>query len=228
MSELEYKTVEVGPRTVEIPVDWEIEKLGEYTELITQGPNPDYSKGTPSPHYRALKTKDVYDYGIHYDQADEVSKEVYENREKYHLEDKDILIAIVGRGSIGKTNLFREQPDTNFIFTRAIGLVRPDKENLLPEYLHYYFQSHDAKQYFDKSITGSTGQEVLRTTALKTMDIPIPPISEQKRIAELLSTLDETIEELETLVEKKEEMKQGLAQDLLKGNVRAENLSILD
>lgn len=228
MSERAYKTVDVGPKTVQIPVEWKIEKLGDskFSEWITQGPNPDYSKGTPSKEYRVLKTKDVYDDKIHYDGSDMISEEIFNNRKKYRLKEGDILIAIVGKGSIGKTNIFREQCNKEYIFTRAIGLVRPNKQNLLPEYLHHYFQSHDAKQYFDKSITGSTGQEVLRTTALKTMDIPVPPLEEQKKITEILSTLDQSIDQLYELINYKKELREGLMQDLLNGKVRSENIDL--
>lgn len=218
----EYKEVQYGPRRVKIPSEWDFARLGEseYTHLITQGPNPDYSKGELSDEYRALKTKDVYDDGIKYESADRISPEVFKNRSKYQLQEDDVLVAIVGRGSIGKSHIFREQENREYIFTRAIGLVRPNTENILPSYLHHYFQSHDAKEHFLQSITGSTGQEVLRISAIEAMGIPLPPLPEQRRIAETLSTVDTEIEQLNRMVDVKKEMKRGLRQDLLSGSVR--------
>lgn len=213
----ELKEVNIGPRAVEIPTEWEAVRLGdeEYSEWITQGPNPDYSKGTPSTEYRAIKTKDLYDSGVLYDNADKISEETFENRNKYKLEQNDVLVAIVGRGSIGKTHIFQEHPEREYIFTRAIGLVRPNTDGLLPEYLHQYFQSHDAKEHFYQSITGSTGQEVLRTSAIKAMPIPLPPFSEQRRIADILSTIDKQIQQTDAIIEESKNLKRGLIQDLL-------------
>jgi hypothetical protein len=109
--------VNIGPRKVRIPKEWDIVRLGDdkYTELVTQGPNPDYDKGEPQASYRAIKTKDLYDDGVLYENADEIPKETFNNREKYALQDRDLLVAIVGRGSIGKTHIFREQEEASYI-----------------------------------------------------------------------------------------------------------------
>lgn len=213
----ELKEVNIGPRTVKIPKEWDAVRLGneEYSKWITQGPNPDYSIGTPSPKYRAIKTKDLYDYGVLYDNADKISEETFKNRQRYKLQENDLLVAIVGRGSIGKTYIFQERPNREYIFTRAIGLVRPNPDGILPEYLHHYFQSHDAKEHFDQSITGSTGQEVLRTSAIKAMPIPLPPLPEQHRIADILSTIDKQVQQTDKAIEKAKELRRGLMQELL-------------
>jgi type I restriction enzyme S subunit len=54
--------------------------------------------------------------------------------------------------------------------------------------------------------------------------IPLPPLSEQKRIAEILSQIDQAIEKEEKYKEKLEHLKQGLMQDLLTGKVRVNHL----
>ena len=63
----------------------------------------------------------------------------------------------------------------------------------------------------------------LRTTLLRfqlsdvsgQMPIPVPPIAEQRRIAEILDTADEAIRSTERLIAKLEQAKQGLLHDLL-------------
>ena len=52
------------------------------------------------------------------------------------------------------------------------------------------------------------------------MTVPFPPIEEQKRIAEILSTFDDLIENLNKLIEKKEIYKKGVMQRVLTGEVR--------
>jgi type I restriction enzyme S subunit len=56
------------------------------------------------------------------------------------------------------------------------------------------------------------------------MFIPLPPLSEQKRIAEVLSQIDQAIEKEEKYKEKLERLKKGLMEDLLTGKVRVNKL----
>jgi type I restriction enzyme S subunit len=60
------------------------------------------------------------------------------------------------------------------------------------------------------------------------MPIPLPPLPEQRKIAQILETVDNAIEKTEKIIEKYKRIKQGLMQDLLtkgideKGNIRSE------
>jgi type I restriction enzyme S subunit len=59
---------------------------------------------------------------------------------------------------------------------------------------------------------------------VKKMLLPLPPLPEQQRIAEILSQIDQAIEKEEQYKEKLEHLKQGLMQDLLTGKVRVNHL----
>lgn len=208
-----YKKTELGW----IPEDWKLTALGhkEITLKITQGPNPKYNIGKPVSLYRALKTKDLYNNEIKYSNADKISYETFLGCKNSELKNKDILIAIVGRGSIGKSNMFLEKEGAHFIYTRALGLVRVNDRVLLPDFINHYFQSYKAKKYFDRGIGGSTGQEVLQTSTLKTMPILIPPLPEQQKIAEILTTVDNKISSIEDRIKQTEQLKKGLMEKLL-------------
>jgi type I restriction enzyme S subunit len=213
-----FKKTEIG----EIPEEWEVVQLGEkkYTQKITQGPNPKYNIGRLSDEYRVLKTKDLYDHEILYDQADLISKETFESCISSELKDRDILVAIVGKGSIGKSNIFYEQKGRKYIFTRAIGLIRVNKDTIYPEYLHQFFQSERGKKIFEKGINGSTGQEVLQTSYLKEVKIPLPPLTEQIEIVKRLEILDKKIRIENNKLNALNNMKKSLMQSLLTGKVR--------
>jgi len=70
-----------------------------------------------------------------------------------------------------------------------------------------------------KYVTGSELKK-LNKAQLNSIKIPLPPIKEQKQIADILSTADEKLEVLRAKKDKYEELKKGLLQKLLSGEVR--------
>lgn len=186
----------------EIPIDWNSAKLNLYSELITQGPNPNYQIGKPSDQFKVLKTKDLYDQVVYYQGADSISEETYLNHEKSKLRKGDVLIAIVGKGSIGKTNVFLPPSnDCSYIFSRAIGLMRLVQNRLKSNFLYYFFQSKVGRNLIYFGIDGSTGQEIIKTTYLKNLKITIPPLNDQTKIVFYLNQKTHLID---TLIEKKQ------------------------
>jgi type I restriction enzyme S subunit len=64
-------------------------------------------------------------------------------------------------------------------------------------------------------VSGSTGQIELSKTDLLSMPVLVPPLTEQRRIADVLSAVDEQIQITREMIEDCEELKQGLVQDLV-------------
>src|SRR5690606_30371561 len=63
----------------------------------------------------------------------------------------------------------------------------------------------------------------LYNSDLKKVKLPIPPLAEQKAIADCLSTWDKGIEKLSALIASKKEQKKGLMQGLFSGELKVEN-----
>lgn len=63
-------------------------------------------------------------------------------------------------------------------------------------------------------IKGGTRSK-LNQAELRQIPIPLPPLHEQKNIAEILTTVDDAIEETDKIIEKTKELKKGLMQELL-------------
>lgn len=72
------------------------------------------------------------------------------------------------------------------------------------------------KQNFWKQISGVKVYGISKDN-LKKIKVLVPPIEEQKKIAEILGTWDRAIEELTGLIAEKKELKRGLMQQLLTG-----------
>ncbi|QWK12666.1 MAG: restriction endonuclease subunit S [Aquificota bacterium] len=80
------------------------------------------------------------------------------------------------------------------------------------------------KYTFLKRFITQTAQPLITQSLINSLKIPLPPLSEQKRIAEILSQIDQTIEKEEKYKEKLERLKKGLMEDLLTGKVRVNKL----
>jgi type I restriction enzyme S subunit len=70
---------------------------------------------------------------------------------------------------------------------------------------------------------GSTLKNIKLPTLLS-LNIPLPPIQEQKKIASILSSIDYDLEQLRKEREKLEKIKRGLMDELLSGRIRVRGL----
>ena len=86
-------------------------------------------------------------------------------------------------------------------------------------FLKYWIQSHNFNGYI-KSLSAGSVRSILSFDAMSTMKIKVPSLEEQKKIAGLLSVIDEEIENLKKQLELRKQQKKGLMQRLLTGEVR--------
>lgn len=83
-------------------------------------------------------------------------------------------------------------------------------ENYIVKWFYYYLNNVDLKKYNE-----ATGVPSLSLTNLNTINIATPKYEEQEKIASILSTVDEQIDNVDALIEKNKELKKGLMQTLL-------------
>jgi len=167
-----------------LKLGWPIEKLGDIAEMIIQGPNPkDWAKEGEG--IICLKTKNVYDDGMMLDSIDRISRKEYEGLKRFTLVKNDILVTLKGFGSIGKVSRF--DLNKKAVFTREIGIIRLRGESpIKPEFLEIFLKTRVGKENLLRGITGATGQLTLTTSYMKSIQIPIPPISVQKGIIQIM------------------------------------------
>ena len=83
------------------------------------------------------------------------------------------------------------------------------------KYIYYLLSKIDYKKFSDK-----TGVPGVNRNDLHTIKVPVPPKSEQQKIARILSTWDKAIATTEKLIENSKAQKKALMQQLLTGKVR--------
>jgi len=93
------------------------------------------------------------------------------------------------------------------------------KEKILPKFLLHILFSRSLVSQFNRAMVGAQ-YPALNSSQVKKLKIPLPPLPEQKKIAKILSTIDERIKLLKKKKEKLGRVKRGLMNDLLTGRKR--------
>jgi type I restriction enzyme, S subunit len=118
--------------------------------------------------------------------------------------------------SVGKIAIVEE--DIDFNIWSPIALIRLNKEND-SKFVYYFFQTNNVLvqiSYF----TNASSQGNVGMGDIEKIELALPTITEQTRIATILSDMDKEIDALEKKLSKTKELKQGLMQQLLTGKIR--------
>lgn len=142
--------------------------------------------------------------------------------EKYRIRERDLLFNRTNSFDlVGKTSIALNVPDDNVLFASYLVRIHLDESRAIPEFVNCFLNSNTGITRVKALATPGVSQYNLNPTTLRTqLLVPLPPISEQKKIAAILSTWDRAIELTEKLIAAKQKRKQALMQQLLNGKVR--------
>jgi len=115
---------------------------------------------------------------------------------------------------VGKSAIFTEAPFP-CTFSNHFTRIRFKEDMALPEIILYHFLMLWEKGYFKSVAIRHVGQSAVNSKYLLKLKIPLPPLPEQRKIAEILSTVDSAIQQVDESIAKSERLKKGLMQDLL-------------
>jgi type I restriction enzyme S subunit len=101
-----------------------------------------------------------------------------------------------------------------------VFVVRTDQDKLLPQFLSALAASPYGKAYFLKCSKQSTNLASINSTQLKEFPVLLPPLAEQRKIADILSTWDRAIDLTAQLIAAKQQRKRAMMQQLLTGQRR--------
>ena len=138
----------------------------------------------------------------------------------------DIIIAKTG-ATIGKSGIFPTNLHKGIIASSCLKFTTKRKK-FSEKYILYFIAWHKGQKQILNGASGST-RTTINIIPFSNIEIYLPfYLSEQCKIAEILETVDETIEKTDAIIEKYKRIKQGLMQDLLtrgidgNGKIRSE------
>ena len=195
-----------------VPNGWELKRLEELClpdAPITYGvlkPGDFYQGGIPLLQIKDLRNGEVITDDLHL-----ISPTLDEEYRRSRILKNDILISLVG--TIGRIAKYRSTAEANI--HRNIGRIRSE----IHDYLYHFLTSSRAQNEIGGSSSGSS-QSALNLSTLRSMKIPVPPLPEQNKIAQILSTWDKAIATTEHLLANSQQQKKALMQQLLTGKKR--------
>lgn len=115
------------------------------------------------------------------------------NLERYILLPGDILVTSSSGSAdhIGKNALFDNLRDERtYLFSNFTKRLRPNSALVLPRFLYFYLNSQQAKNELQRIQNTTSGLRNLNIKLYLAQAIPVPPLSEQRRIVEILDQAD--------------------------------------
>ena len=206
-----------------IPEDWDAPKFKE----LYSNPIRDFGSFSSTKLITFLESGVVFlksemiDYGkIHWDNIFYISHEVHKKLNKSTVYPGQILFSKIG-SALGKAVVYEgEYGACNS--NAAIAKISIN-ESIADKYYVTNVLNHSiSKRQFKRKIISLLPR--LNLGDINSLYIPLPPLPEQKKIAQILSTWDKAIEKTKQLIEQKKLLKKGLMQQLLTGKVRFEEL----
>lgn len=197
-----------------VPEDWTVVTLGEVIHESAFGPRFSAELYSDNGNIGTIRTTDLDNEGnINYKTIPYAN--LPDSFEAHYLKNNDLLIT--RSGSCGIPCLFERQDKPIIAGAFLIRFIL--KDNVHPKYIHSLLKSEHLQRDIQKLSSGGV-QKNLSGTNLKKLKFILPPLLEQKKVAQILSTWDMAVATTERLLANSHQQKKALMQQLLTGKKR--------
>lgn len=209
MIETKFKHTDIGL----VPEDWEVKKLSTITDIVTGGTPSTDVKGFWGGNIRWMNSGEL-NLKFVYDVEGRITQDGLNHSSTQIIPSNCVLIGLAGQGKTRGTAAY------NFVslcINQSIGAIIPNKSF---DTHFMYYQIDGRYQELRMLSSGDGGRGGLNKQILQNLNIVLPPLSEQHRIASALMKVDALISNLDKLIQKKQAIKKGAMQELLTGRKR--------
>ena len=207
------KETEIG----KIPEGWEESEVKKHCKLLTGGTPNTKIKGYWEPQEIPwMKSGEIQGHKIT-SVSTFISKKGLENSNARWLPKKSVVIALAGRGKTRGTTAPLEFDCT---CNQSVVCMKPD-EKIDYMYLHYYLAK---LYYYIRRLTGDKDRSGLNKQIVGNIPLFFPNLQTQKKIASILSAVDEKIEKEENKKKALEELFKSMLYNLMSAKIRVKDL----
>jgi len=195
-----------------IPNDWVRCKLGKLAKIKTGG--------TPrrmEPHYWGgdipwMSSGEIHKRYIN-DTKEFITEDGLKSSNACLLPQGTVMIALNGQGRTRSTVAILRTPVT---CNQSLAGFITHNNILNADYLFFYL---DSKYQSLRDLSGDHGRNGLNLKLLREIEIDLPPLPEQKKIAAILSSMDDAIQATQAVIDQTSRVKQGLLHQLLTNGI---------
>lgn len=195
-----------------MPENWQAATMGEIADVRGGKRLP---KGTPwatgPTQRRYIRSIDIKDGSIDVGNLVWVPNHVAPAIDKYRVSEGDVIITIAGK--IGETAVVQSELDGENL-TENAALIRPKHEGILTDFVHHWLSSPDGQDAIARATVG-TSQKKLALVRIKELAIAVPPEREQRRIVDLVESIDNHINALQGQIDATRTAREGVLSELL-------------
>jgi len=176
-----------------IPEDWKVVELKDILE------DKGYIRG---PFGSALRRPELKSEGIPvYEQENAIhnsrefryfiDNEKFQKLSRFTVKENDLIVSC--SGTFGKVSIIKKE-DLKGIISQALLILRPNTNKINALYLKYFFASDQGFHSIASRSSGSVQINIAKRGIIERIELPLPPLIEQRAIAKILSDLDTKIE----------------------------------
>jgi len=198
---------------------WEKKKLGEICDFV-RGPFGGSLKKS------CFKSKGIVVYEQQhaiYDQFEEIryfiDEKKFNEMKRFEVAPGDLIMSC--SGTMGKVAIVPDNVRKGII-NQALLKLSPNK-NLLARFLKLWMGSPNFQDQLAKYSLGAAIKNVASVKTLKEIDVPLPPLSEQKHIIAKLDAISVETKKLEAMYQQKlydlDELRKSILQKAFKGEL---------
>lgn len=211
-----YKQTEVGV----IPEEWGVARVAE---LVTNGPKNGYSgrsgkeaRGTPTLSLGATSSGNMV---LNEETVKRLDESIPKHADLY-LKPGDVLVQRSNTQDLVGTTAVFDGPSGVYVYPDLMMRMR-FRDDATAHFFWRYANSKSGRRFFVSIAAGSSGSmPKISGEKLRKMPLPLPPLPEQRAIAEALSDVDGLLGGLDRFIAKKRDLKQAAMQQLLTGQTR--------
>ncbi len=206
-----------------IPEEWEVATLEKNTLKIGSGSTP---RGGDKIYLkngiRFIRSQNINNNKLLLKNTKYIPEDIHLKMKGTIVKPNDVLLNITG-ASLGRSCVVPSCFNEGNV-NQHVCIIRTIKNRLSPSFLQFYISSFNGQKSILREQAGGN-REGLSKKNVEEFKIPLPPLPEQKKIAEILSTWDKAIEQTQVLINQLQQRKKGLMQQLLTGKKRLPSFS---
>lgn len=195
-------------------MSWEYVKLNElgstYTGLSNKKAD-DFGSGKPYITYLNIFNNSKIDPSL----FEKVEVGFGENQNKAKYGDIFFTTSSETPDEVGMCSVLLDNVDELYLNSFCFGFRLFTLDTIIPEYARYCFRSEEFRKQIGNLAQGSTRYNLSKSYFLESSVLITTDPKEQKKIADILESVDNSIESTKKAIEKYKLVKQGMMQDLL-------------